>query len=253
MAVAALTILAAFVQAGRPDVNLKPWGSFEGWSATVWAAVVWAGLPDPRTACEEFAKQADTDTVALGTLLEAWPQVDPNGDGLKASKVLKLLKDKPDDPEFREALAELCSGKPGELPSSQSLGCKLRQFSRRNVGGRCFDNRPGHGGIAVWFVRDARPSGGDGCDGCDVADHVASSHVRASNSQSENGELFRTNGRNMPTKPTIPTTDTIGGDGDSDGYSDSYEPTGDALTIPPPAPDVAIFSRDDGVYGGDRL
>ncbi len=42
-----LTILGAYVQAGRPSMNLRHWGSFEGWSDLVRGAVVFAGLPDP--------------------------------------------------------------------------------------------------------------------------------------------------------------------------------------------------------------
>ncbi|MEZ6073962.1 MAG: hypothetical protein R3C10_27700 [Pirellulales bacterium] len=44
---AALTVLAAYCRAGRPDQGLKTWGSFEGWSQLVRQALVWAGQPDP--------------------------------------------------------------------------------------------------------------------------------------------------------------------------------------------------------------
>lgn len=43
----ALDVLRAYIFAGRPAMNLKPWGSFEAWSALVRGAIVWAGLPDP--------------------------------------------------------------------------------------------------------------------------------------------------------------------------------------------------------------
>jgi hypothetical protein len=45
---AGLTILRAFVCAGRPGLDrLKPYGSFEEWSNLVRGAVVWLGEPDP--------------------------------------------------------------------------------------------------------------------------------------------------------------------------------------------------------------
>jgi hypothetical protein len=45
---AALTILRAYCAGGYPDLELRPWGSFEGWSRLVRSAIVWAGLPDDR-------------------------------------------------------------------------------------------------------------------------------------------------------------------------------------------------------------
>ena len=47
LAVAPVTILAAYCAAGRPDMGLRPWGSFEAWSGLVRQAVVWVGMPDP--------------------------------------------------------------------------------------------------------------------------------------------------------------------------------------------------------------
>jgi hypothetical protein len=159
---AALSILAAYIRAGRPTLALKPWGSFEGWSGLVRAAVVWAGLPDPRAACGEFASRADTEAAALGAMLAAWPDVDPDGAGLTVGKLLRTLKGGPTDfPRFREALAEFCPARSGELPDAHSLGIRLRRFARRNVGGKWFDSTSS-GKVAVWFVVSAsRPGAGD--------------------------------------------------------------------------------------------
>jgi hypothetical protein len=45
---AGLTVLRAFVCAGRPGLDrLKPFGSFEAWSNLVRGALVWLGEPDP--------------------------------------------------------------------------------------------------------------------------------------------------------------------------------------------------------------
>src|SRR5262249_36486681 len=41
----ALTSLRGYCAAGRPDMGLPAWGSFEGWSALPRSAVVWCGLP----------------------------------------------------------------------------------------------------------------------------------------------------------------------------------------------------------------
>jgi hypothetical protein len=153
---AALTVLAGYIRAGRPNLGLKPWGSFEGWSGLVRSAVVWAGLPDPRAACEEFADRADTDAAALGALLAAWSEVDPGNCGLTVGGLLHMLKAEPIRfPRFREALFEFCPSRGAELPDGRQLGYRFRRYARRNVGGRMLENRPGRAKIAVWFVTSA--------------------------------------------------------------------------------------------------
>ncbi len=53
---AALTILRGYIAAGRPDMKLKSWGTYEEWSALVRNALVWLGLPDPGATRQELAK-----------------------------------------------------------------------------------------------------------------------------------------------------------------------------------------------------
>jgi len=68
---AILTILRAYVVAGRPPVAAKPYGRFEDWSATIRAPLLWLGLHDP---CGSRAWVVDADPVdaTLGCLLTAW-------------------------------------------------------------------------------------------------------------------------------------------------------------------------------------
>jgi hypothetical protein len=169
LAAAALTLLAAYIRAGRPDQKVTAWGSFEGWSNLVRSAIVWAGLPDPRGACVAFASQADTAVAALAAMLEAWPEVDPTGSGQTVAKALKLLKDQPGNYEsLREALGEFCPTRGKDLPEARALGDRLRHVRLRNVGGKRFNSRPAGRGVVAWFVEEAKPvapesgSGGSG-------------------------------------------------------------------------------------------
>ncbi|SDX36900.1 Bifunctional DNA primase/polymerase, N-terminal [Celeribacter indicus] len=69
---AALTVLRAFVVAGRPGLDrLTPFGSFEDWSDLVRGALVWCGEADP---CDTRAEVAAVDSVReeLSSLIEAW-------------------------------------------------------------------------------------------------------------------------------------------------------------------------------------
>ena len=44
---AALTILKAYYTAGRPRQQVKPWGGFEDWSASIREPLIWLGMADP--------------------------------------------------------------------------------------------------------------------------------------------------------------------------------------------------------------
>jgi len=70
---AALTVVRAYVVAGKPDVGLSPFGSFEKWSVLVRASLVWAGACDP---CEsrEAVMDDDPEGATLRALLSAWTE-----------------------------------------------------------------------------------------------------------------------------------------------------------------------------------
>lgn len=169
--VAALTLLRAFVVAGRPAANLKPWGSFERWSAVVRAAIVWVGLPDPALTRHELSESADVERRALVDLLEAWAILWPHG--ATVAEVLDEvqvdpLQAKPHGPRVdaerlavvRDAVAALCGGS----ASRKGIGQRLGKLRGRVVGGRALDATPGRGGIAKWVVRQVE-DGGLGCLG----------------------------------------------------------------------------------------
>ena len=47
LVVAALTILRAYHIAGRPRQQVKPWGGFDEWSASIREPLIWLELADP--------------------------------------------------------------------------------------------------------------------------------------------------------------------------------------------------------------
>ncbi|MCC7476332.1 MAG: hypothetical protein IT425_13135 [Pirellulales bacterium] len=160
---APLTILHAYCRAGRPGQNLKPWGSFEEWSDLVRQALVWIGMSDPGETREELARSSDREAAALRSVIECWPEIDPEATGLTASKLIERLEKSLDDIElFRGAILDLCPARGGKFPSPRSLGNKLRHLRGRVVSGKAIDSRDQHG-TAVWYVANVVQPDADRC------------------------------------------------------------------------------------------
>jgi len=146
---AALTILSAYLRSGRTAQNLKPFGSFEGWSSVVREAVVWVGLPDPCLTRTKLAESADTSGDALNQLITAWECYDTTGDGVVLSDALGRLYPTQrelaptDDASnaMRSALENLVGCPPGKPPTPRQVGNKLRHFRRCVVGDKYLDTR----------------------------------------------------------------------------------------------------------------
>jgi hypothetical protein len=149
---AALTILRGYCAAGRPDMRLKPWGSFEAWSDLVRSAVVWAGLPDPGATREEVRRNSDPEAAALPALLAGIEYLDPANRGVSVATLLE--KSKGEDPTMRalrDALITLCPGKgEGDVGSPGSVGMKLHHLQGRVVNGKYLQR--GQGTPTLWKV-----------------------------------------------------------------------------------------------------
>ena len=150
----ALTILAAFCRAGRPQQKLPTWGSFEGWSDLVRQAIVWCGQPDPGATRTELVEQSDREAIALRELLAGWDELDPDCFGLTTAEILARLIQHPERYEqVRNAVLELCPPQAGHpLPSPGSFGKKLGHLRGRVVSGRFIDRRPNRKKTSAWFV-----------------------------------------------------------------------------------------------------
>lgn len=154
-----LTILRAYAAAGRPDVGLPQWGSFEAWRGLVASAIVFAGGPDVLACRATGAGSVDPELGALRAILEHWPRLAP--DGLSAKRAIEclysrdyLMGQSPPDGfnVLRDAIEALVPTAPGRPPSSRKLGYRLRSFKGRVVGGRKIDVVGGRSGIVRWGV-----------------------------------------------------------------------------------------------------
>lgn len=90
---AALTVLRAFVVAGRPGLDaLEPFARFEDWSNLVRGALVWLGEPDPLTT-REAVVAIDPERENLGALLRAWESTIGLGKWMTAKEVIQAAED----------------------------------------------------------------------------------------------------------------------------------------------------------------
>lgn len=142
LVIAGLTILRAYVRAGRP-VKLKPMGSFNDY-AWVRGALVWLGQKDPADSREAIL-EADPHKIELAEILDAWERAY----GAEA----KLLAEVDDD-LVRTLLSEASNR--GQW-SARSAGWWLKRNAKRIVHGRCFlqDARDDR---SYWQIHYVKPS-----------------------------------------------------------------------------------------------
>lgn len=159
----ALTVLSAYIRAGKPSMNLRPFGSFEGWSDLVRSAVVWCGYADPCETREYIAEHADETGDILGDLLTAWIDYTAGSVFVNASRGI-VIKDlvarlyapcRPSDPAseaMRSAIEALVNLPAGKTPTARQVSNRLKVFRRRVSNGRYLDlNGRGRDG-AEWKV-----------------------------------------------------------------------------------------------------
>jgi hypothetical protein len=132
LACAALTILKAYHDAGRPkQQSIKQYGRFEEWSDWVRSAIVWMGLADPCDSRKDIENE-DPVRASLGNLLETLHERYE-----KTSFTTKQLIDDAQDAsdeknqELREVLVEFCPSDKGSSINVRSLGNKFAAFKGR--------------------------------------------------------------------------------------------------------------------------
>jgi len=158
LAVAAITILRAYHVAGRPNMDVPEWGSFEGWSRLVRNAVIWCGMDDPGATRQEVREQSDREAGLLRQLLAGWEDADPAGFGMTIAEAIGKAGDC--NQALQAVFAEI--GTPGKPPNPRSIGMKIHHLRGRVAGGKYFDRRNGPNHTPVWRVDTAGTKGTEG-------------------------------------------------------------------------------------------
>lgn len=145
LVVAGLTVLRAYVVAGRPgSKQLSAMGSFEDWS-WIRGALVWLGHADPADSREQIL-EIDPRRAELSQVLQFWDEA--FGTSKVALATLGQVNGQ-DSPRLvlKNALME-ASNKP--IWNAKSVGWWLRKNTRRIVGGRCIVPSTERGGQVLW-------------------------------------------------------------------------------------------------------
>lgn len=169
---AALTILRAYIVAGRPDQNLAPM-DYTAWCGLIRNAVKWVAEKDPCESRTELIADDEETNVSKG-LLSSWKKLcldEANGGSLSAAEALAILeKDKNHHPELRAIFSAW--SKDGKLPPTRVIGNRFNKIRGRNIDGSKLDCSFS-AGIRKWFVKDvpkteAPPDGASGDSGASL-------------------------------------------------------------------------------------
>jgi hypothetical protein len=138
----ALTVLRAYLAAGRPVQPVQPLGGFEGWSALVRNTLLWLGEADPVETIET-ARAEDPDRQRLEVVITQWQTVlgaravttravitEAEATTIdKSGPVSQLVLAHPD---FRNALLDVAGDR--DRISARRLGNWLARNKRKAVG-----------------------------------------------------------------------------------------------------------------------
>ena len=144
LAAAAVVLLRAWHVAGRPDMGLPAWGSFEAWSVIVRNTLVWAGLADPGELRQTMAAAGtDDDTAMLRRVIAVWSALAP-AEGWTVAEARRVAEGNgvlsTGNLLVRELLDELAGDGPA-AGRSKRIGRALRRLRRRVCGGWMLDGQ----------------------------------------------------------------------------------------------------------------
>lgn len=158
---AALTILKAHHDAGRPSMELSPIGRFEDWSGWIRSSLVWLGEPDPNLGRSRI-EATDPIRGQLVALLEALKEQFKDGYFTTADAVqVATRSDASAMTPLGLAIAEVASGPRGG-PDRLRLGKFLSRHERRLEGGLRIERRGTRKRAVRWVVVGASDPGGLG-------------------------------------------------------------------------------------------
>jgi hypothetical protein len=149
---AGLTIIKAYLVAGKPQQPIRPYGRFEEWSEIVRTPLVWIGLPDPCETRKDI-EAADPIRNQLTAVFSEWHRIF-RGRMIKAKDLIDEACRQEDDqyvnPNLREAMLDIAGH--GENIDHTKFGRWLCKFNKRAEAGFKLVKGGETHGIALWLV-----------------------------------------------------------------------------------------------------
>jgi len=146
---AALTLVRAWIVAGRPKAPCKELASFGDWSDLCRQPLLWLGCADPTASVFE-AMAEDPDRETLARLLMAWDAVFGNTPAMVRDAVRQANAAFDDNNELREVLRDIAAER-GEI-NRRKLGWWMRRHAGRIVDGLRFVRASGNRSAEAWRV-----------------------------------------------------------------------------------------------------
>jgi hypothetical protein len=149
---AALTIVCAWIRAGRPKTDCKSLAGFGNWSDLCRQPLLWLGLADPTHSVFK-AMAEDPDRETLGRILTAWQGVFGKTAAMVRDAVKQAASFGDEHVELREVLRDIADER-GEI-NRRKLGWWIRRHAGRIVDGRRFVRGSGTRSAETWQVESA--------------------------------------------------------------------------------------------------
>jgi hypothetical protein len=140
----ALTIIRAWIEAGRPATEVKSLATYTDWAALCRQPLLWLGRPDPAFSIFESMAH-DPDRETLGHLLQAWQAAFGDRPVMVREAAVSF------DVELREAIMDIASER-GEI-NRKRLGKWISRHANRIVDGRRFEKDSASRSAEAWMVK----------------------------------------------------------------------------------------------------
>ncbi len=151
---AALTIVRAWIVAGKPKYECKSLASFGGWSDLCRQPLLWLGCEDPTASVFE-AMAEDPDRETLARLLTAWFAAFGRTPAMVRDAVKQASFNGDDNFELREVLRDIADER-GEI-NRRKLGWWIKRHAGRIVDGLRFARASGNSSAERWRVESVLP------------------------------------------------------------------------------------------------
>ena len=151
---AALTIVRAWIVAGRPQTDSKSMAGYGDWSDLCRHPLLWLGLADPTESVFEAIAE-DPDRETLGRLLIAWQSAFGKTAAMVRDAVKQAAAFHHEHGELREVLHDIADER-GEI-NRRRLGWWIRRHAGRIVDARRFVRASGNRSAEAWQVVSVSP------------------------------------------------------------------------------------------------